>query len=62
MEPWQAEALERLGVGQVTLLGLWSRPERPHLHDPHGLADDYFRTCFRLIDSAVEAMVARLGR
>ena len=62
MEPWQASALERLEIGQVTLLGLWSTPERPHLHDPHGLSDDYFRTCFRLIDSAVAAMLARLGR
>ena len=66
MEPWQADALAarfagRTGV-QVTLLGLWSSPRRPHLHDPHGLCDDYFRTCFTLIDSAVAAMRTRLGR
>ncbi|HEX8642819.1 MAG TPA: phosphotyrosine protein phosphatase [Allosphingosinicella sp.] len=62
MEPWQADALASLEVGQVTLLGLWSTPRRPHLHDPHGLCDDYFRTCFRSIDTAVEAMLARLKR
>lgn len=62
MEPWQAGALDALGVGQVTLLGLWTRPRRPHLHDPHGLSDAYFRSCFRLIDSGVAEMLRRLGR
>jgi protein-tyrosine phosphatase len=66
MEPWQAHALagrvaRRPGV-QVTLLGLWSTPGRPHLHDPHGLSPDYFRTCFALIDSAVDAILARVRR
>ena len=62
MEPWQADALAETGIGQVTLIGLWSSPPRPHLHDPHGLCDDYFRTCFRLIDTALDAMLARLKR
>jgi protein-tyrosine phosphatase len=62
MEPWQADALFEMEKAQVTLLGLWSTPQRPHLHDPHKLCRDYFRTCFRLIDSGVEAMLARLAR
>jgi protein-tyrosine phosphatase len=60
MEPWQAQALAGRAGAQVTLLGLWSTPRRPHLHDPYGLCDDYFRTCFRLIDSAVAAIAARM--
>jgi protein-tyrosine phosphatase len=66
MEPWQADALASRFAGrpgvQVTLLGLWSTPRRPHLHDPHRLCDDYFRTCFAVIDSAVAAMRRNLGR
>jgi len=62
MEPWQADALAGMGKVQVTLLGLWSTPSRPHLHDPHRLSRRYFRTCFRLIDSGVEALLARVAR
>lgn len=63
LEPRQAEALAALfadapGV-QVTLLGLWSRPRRAHLHDPHTLSAAYFRTCFELIDGAVATLLAR---
>lgn len=63
MEPWQARLLAEACSGrdgvQITLLGLWSRPRRPHIHDPHRLGGDYFRTCFRIIDSGVAAIVAR---
>jgi protein-tyrosine phosphatase len=60
MEPWQARQLRRdIPHLQVTLLGLWSKPKRPHLHDPYTLSDAYFRTCFRLIDSGVESILAR---
>lgn len=62
MEPWQAETLACRDTGQVTLLGLWTTPRRPHLHDPHGLSDAYFRTCFRVIESGVDAILARLKR
>lgn len=66
MEPWQAEALASRFGGtpgiQLTLLGLWSTPKRPHLHDPHGLSGDYFLTCFALIDTAVDGMLARIRR
>ena len=37
----------------IALLGCWASPIRIHLHDPHTLSDEYFRTCFNLIHSAV---------
>lgn len=37
----------------IAPLGHWASPHRIHLHDPHTLSDDYFRTCFALIHSAV---------
>jgi protein-tyrosine phosphatase len=65
MEPWQADELVRrfanLPDVQVTLLGLWSKPRRPHIHDPFGLGPAYFRTCFRVIDSGVAGMLARIA-
>ncbi len=63
MEPWQARALRASHPGhQVTLLGLWSRPRRPHLHDPYTLSDAYFRNCFQVIDGGVAGLLARLVR
>jgi protein-tyrosine phosphatase len=66
MEPHQAFELERRYSAarrvQVTLLGLWSRPRRPHLHDPHTLPHAYFRTCFGTIDDAVETILAKVNR
>ena len=44
---------------QVTLLGLWSDPKRPHIHDPFGLDRSYFDSCFSVIDSAVATLAAR---
>jgi len=40
-----------------SLLGLWSRPVRPHLHDPFGLDDSYMRTCMGTIRIAVANLV-----
>jgi protein-tyrosine phosphatase len=65
MEPWQARELQNRNVRQgiqVTLLGLWSKPKRPHLHDPFTLPDAYFKTCFGIIDSAVAAILSRVHR
>ena len=39
---------------QVSLLGLWARPQHPLVFDPYGLHGDYYQTCYALIDSAVE--------
>lgn len=65
MEPEHATSLtSRLGTGmagQVTLLGLWSRPRRAFLQDPYGLTDDYWQTCLDILDSGVGNIGARLG-
>jgi len=65
MEPWQARELldsYRVEGAQVTLLGLWSKPRRPHLHDPHTLSEHYFASCFRVIDSGIDSIIEKLGR
>lgn len=64
MEPGQGIELARRCPGaRVTLIGLWSRPKRPHLHDPfYTLADDYFDTCYAIIDSALAAIQERMKR
>ena len=64
MEPVQSRLLRqfaRSSGAQVTLLGLWSAPPRPHLEDPYGLSEEYFTTCFAVIDSAVESMAGRIS-
>jgi protein-tyrosine phosphatase len=63
MEPRQARAmLRRLPTipCQVTLLGLWSRPRRPHIHDPHRRSEPYWEQCFDVIDSAVRTIAERM--
>jgi protein-tyrosine phosphatase len=45
---------------QLTLLGLWSRPPRPHIHDPHRLTEAYWEHCFDVIDSAVQTIAGRI--
>lgn len=44
---------------QLTLLGLWSAPRHPHIHDPHRLTNEYFETCFRVIAAAVDGLAER---
>lgn len=59
MEPEQGRVLaEKYGAPdrQVTLLGLWARPRRAHLHDPYSLGDAYFDTSFGVACEAVAAM------
>jgi len=64
MEPWHGRQLLRFSQGsgaQVTLLGLWCCRPRPHIHDPYGLGEGYFQTCFGIIDGAIEEVARRLG-
>lgn len=60
MEVRHAHRLVAAGIAarQIVFLGLWGAPARVHLHDPHTLSDEYFATCFALIDTAVRALVA----
>lgn len=44
-----------------SLLGLWSQPTTPHLHDPFSLSDAYFLTCFRRIETAVNRLAAEFS-
>jgi|SRR5690242_39456 len=62
MEVRHARELLRRGIPRhaIVLLGHWARPHRIHIHDPHGLADDYFLTCFTIIQSAVANLVHEL--
>ena len=41
---------------QVTLLGLWAEPPRPHIQDPFGQSPEYFNRCFNIIDAGVAAL------
>jgi protein-tyrosine phosphatase len=45
---------------QITLLGLWSEPLRPHLHDPFEHGSAYFEFCFRVIESGVKELARRI--
>lgn len=58
MEIRHAHELVRRGIPRAAVmpLGLWAAPQRIHLHDPHTLNDDYFATCFTLIESAVRRL------
>jgi protein-tyrosine phosphatase len=40
------------------LLGRWTRPMLPHLHDPYGLDDRYMATCLHRIEQAVARLVS----
>lgn len=64
MEVRHAHELVRRGIpaDAVALLGHWSRPHRIHIHDPHQHTDQYFRTCFAIIHSAVINLVDELRR
>lgn len=59
MEPRQVRALAEIHAGwgcQITLVGLWAHPSRPHLHDPFTLGPGYFDTCYAVIDDGVARM------
>jgi protein-tyrosine phosphatase len=62
MEIRHARQLMAAGIPRqsIALLGHWASPHRVHLHDPHTLSDAYFRTCFTLIRSAVDGLVAEM--
>jgi low molecular weight protein-tyrosine phosphatase len=56
MEPVQLIAVRRRFTGfagQLTLLGLWSRPYRPSIFDPFGLSDEFWPHCLDVIDDGV---------
>lgn len=50
---------ERIPAG---LLGVWSRPIRPHIHDPYGTSNRYFQQCFAVIDAQIAALIEHMAR
>jgi protein-tyrosine phosphatase len=63
MEAGQARRLldSRSGPSpQITLLGLWSRPQRPFIQDPLGMREEYVETCLTVLDSAINNISGRL--
>lgn len=62
MEVRHAHELLKRGIprGSVVLLGHWAHPHRIHIHDPHMHTDEYYRTCFAIIYSAVVNIVSDL--
>jgi len=42
-----------------TLLGLYTRPKTPHLHDPYQLSDAYTRVCLDRIATAIPVLAER---
>ena len=46
--------------GRVTLLGLYASVPCAYLHDPYGLSEQYFASCFRRIEDALRGLQARL--
>lgn len=59
MEPGQCAEVSRdvrAGGGQLTLLGLYNKRQRPYIHDPYGMSGAYFIRCFERIAEAVEGL------
>jgi protein-tyrosine phosphatase len=48
----------RLSAVPRTLLGLYTRPRLPHLHDPYGLSDGYMLACLGRIATAMPVLRA----
>ena len=65
MEPRQAKQMIKRFAAvqcQFTLLGLWSKPRRVHIHDPHQLSEAYFDRCYSVIDTALVNIAKFLPR
>jgi protein-tyrosine phosphatase len=63
-EPGQlAEVRRRIGDRTpAELIGIWSRPKRPHIQDPYGRSDRYFQQCFSVIDANITKLIERMAR
>lgn len=62
MEPWQPEFMSKriFRKHNYTLLGLWSEPVLPYLHDPYGTTPEYFERCFTYIEKSVNEIVSKI--
>ncbi len=64
MEPWQADAVASITNHSydISLLGLWMKPELPYIHDPYGSSSDYFEKCFNQIEQSVHGLAKKMGK
>lgn len=63
-EPRQFAEVRRRSAGRspaISLLGIFTRPVRPHIQDPHGRSDRYFQQCFSVIDANVADIARRIA-
>lgn len=63
-EPWQLSRVRQrsvAGLAGLTLLGIWTRPTHPYVHDPYSRSDRYFQHCFSTIDRNVHRLVTRIA-
>jgi protein-tyrosine phosphatase len=62
MELRHARPLRSGGIPaeRIALLGHWARPIRYHIHDPHTLSPEYYRSCFAILAPAVRNLVHEL--
>ncbi len=44
----------------ITLLGIWSKPTSPYIHDPYGQSDEFFQRTYAAIDAYVMEVVRRI--
>ena len=59
----RTEVRRRIGDGiPASLLGIWSRPLRPHIQDPYGRTDRYFQQCFAVIDANLTKLIEHMAR
>jgi protein-tyrosine phosphatase len=63
-EPRHLVDIVRQGVtagAGITLIGIWTKPRRPHIQDPYGRSDRYFQQCYSEIDLYIDALAKRLA-
>lgn len=62
MEPWQVKFLQKnlSRKHSCTLLGLWTQPALPHIHDPYGSSPEYFEQCFTYIQHSVNELSKKI--
>jgi protein-tyrosine-phosphatase len=64
MEPAHLQPLQSMADRcrcQVTLLGLWARPEQPYIGDPLARSEAFFTCCYAAIDSGIEGLRRELS-
>jgi len=64
MEPWQGDILKSLYGNSIdcTLLGIWSFPVFPYIHDPYGSAPSYFDRCFGQVEKSVRGIKSEIQK